>query len=201
MKKLSKLTLAVSAAFGVSFAQYVRASKNAGSKDVKNPDYLLILGCKVEGTEPCEMLKLRINAAADFLRANPNTVAIPCGGIVHDGQSISEAEAIAEGLVSQGIDRSRIILEDKSQTTYENFINAEKIISSRGDIDTAKIAFLSSNFHLLRSSYIAKQTGLRADGVPAPSPKGLYPAAVLREYLVFPLLLMEIRRNSKESRN
>lgn len=197
MKTISKIACGAALAFGASFAGYFKMSKDACRNDVKNPDYLMILGCTVEGDEPCEMLKLRINAAIDFLKENPNTVAIPCGGIVHDGQTVSEAETIAKYLVQAGIDESRIIIENKSQTTYENFINAQKIISEREDSDSATIAFLSSNFHLLRSSYIAKQTGVKALGVPAPSPKGLYFPAVLREYLVFPMLLDEIRRKSK----
>lgn len=199
MKKLNKAISVAALAFGVSFAEYVKMSRNAYGEKVENPDYLMILGCTVDGDEPCEMLKLRINAAIDFLKANPNTIAVPCGGIVHDGQTVSEADTIAKYLISAGIDESRIIVENQSQTTYENFINAKKIISERCDIDSADIAFLSSNFHILRSSYIAKQTNIKAKGVPAPSPKGLYPAALLREYLVFPLLLHEIKQKSKNS--
>lgn len=196
MKKSTKLASAAALAFGVSFAKYVQMSKNAYGEEVVNPDYLMILGCRVEGDEPCEMLKLRINAAAEFLKKNPNTVAIPCGGIVHEDQFVSEADTIAKELIAQGIDESRIIVENESQTTYENFINAKKLISERCDIDKAKIAFLSSNFHILRSSYIAKQVGVKVSGVPAPSPKNLYAAAVLREYLVFPMLLWEIKKKS-----
>lgn len=198
MKKTAKIASAVGLAFGASFAGYFKMSKDACNNEVKNPDYLMILGCTVEGDEPCEMLKLRISAANEFLKENPNTIAIPCGGIVHDGQTVSEADTIAKYLKEAGIDESRIIIENKSQTTYENFINAKKIISERENADNAKIAFLSSNFHLLRSSYIAKQTDVKALGVPAPSPKGLYFPAVLREYLVFPMLLYEIRTKSKK---
>lgn len=196
MKRSSKIASAAALAFGVSFAKYVQMSKNTYGEEVKDPDYLMILGCRVEGEEPCEMLKLRIDAAAEFLKKNPNTVAVPCGGIVHEDQFVSEAETIAKGLVAQGIDPSRIIIENESQTTYENFVNAKRIISERCDINSAKIAFLSSNFHILRSSYIAKQVGVKASGVPAPSPKNLYAAAVLREYLVFPMLLWEIKKKS-----
>lgn len=199
MKTSAKIASVAAAAFGISFAKYVKMSKEAYGGNVKDPDYLMILGCTVEGDQPCEMLKLRMKAAADFLKENPNTIAVPCGGIVHDGQTVSEADTIAKYLVESGIDENRIIIENQSQTTYENFINAKKLISERCDIDKAEIAFLSSNFHILRSSYIAKQTGLKASGVPAPSPKGLYAPALLREYLVFPMLLHEIKQKSKEN--
>lgn len=197
MKTASKIATAAASVFGVSFAWYFKMSKDACRNNVKNPDYLMILGCTVDGDEPCEMLKLRIEAAIDFLKENPNTVAIPCGGIVHDGQTVSEAETIAKYLIKAGIDEKRIIIENKSQTTYENFVNAERIISEREGTKNVSIAFLSSNFHLLRSSYIASKTGVKALGVPAPSPKGLYFPAVVREYLVFPMLLNEMRKKSK----
>ncbi len=178
--------------YSAGFAGYAAAAAAKSRQKAGSPDYLLILGCRVTGEEPSEMLKLRIQAAAEFLSVNPETKAIACGGIVHDDQLVSEAQIIKAGLVAAGIDESRIILEDESQTTYQNFKNASRIISGIPGSENASVAFLTSNFHILRASLICRDCGLEAVGIPAPSPKGKYAASLIREYVVFPLTVGEI---------
>lgn len=134
-------------------------------------DFLLILGCRVRGNEAEETLRMRAEKAADYLKEYPETAAIACGGIVHEDQNISEAQAIEEILVSEGIEKERIIREDKSTTTVENFKNAKKIIEESGDLDSFRLALLSSDFHLMRAKMIAKKAGLDCQTVSAPSPK------------------------------
>ncbi|MBQ7295330.1 MAG: YdcF family protein [Clostridia bacterium] len=151
------------------------------------PDVLLILGCRVKGDTPEETLQMRINKAAEYLKDNKNVVAIACGGIVHDDQTKSEAQAIFEGLTQRGVEAERIILEDKSTTTKENFINAKKIIDSMGD--NLSVAMLSSEFHLLRAELLAKKCGLNVTTVAAPSPKDLRAKNYVRELFCFPELL------------
>lgn len=148
-------------------------------------DYLLILGCRVRGNEAEKTLYMRAEKAAEYLKEHKNTVAIACGGIVHKDQYISEAEAIRGILISKGIEKERIILEDKSTTTVENFLNAKKIIDSLGSFNTERIAFLSSEFHLLRAAFIAKKKAFSCQTVAAPSPKKELLKNYIREYFAF----------------
>ncbi len=152
-------------------------------------DYLLILGCRVRGNEAEETLYMRCEKAAEYLCTHKNTVAVACGGIVHDDQYVSEAQVISEILASKGVEKERIILEDKSRTTVQNFVNARKIIDGRGAFDSDKIAILSSDFHLLRSSVIARKTGLICQTVAAPSPKKELVKNYIREYFCFIILI------------
>lgn len=187
--KLTALTLGtLGAAVGAFFAGEAYASK--GNLDY-DPDFLLILGCRVRGDEPEPTLAMRIQKAAEFLSEHKNTIAICCGGIVHPDQTKSEAEAIKDGLVKDGIEESRILLEDQSTTTKENFSNAKKIIDGMKFQKEPKIAFLSSEFHLMRSLYIAKRTGVAVRSVPAPSPKEQKIKNYIRELLVFPATIAE----------
>lgn len=187
--KLAALTFgAIATAVGAFFAAEAYESK--GNLDYE-PDFLLILGCRVRGDEPEPTLRMRTEKAAEFLAEHKNTIAVCCGGIVHPDQTKSEAEAIKDGLVKAGIEESRILLEDQSTTTKENFSNAKRIIDGFGLQKEPKIAFLSSEFHLMRSLYIARRTGVPVKSVAAPSPKEQKVKNYIRELLVFPATIAE----------
>lgn len=155
------------------------------------PDVLLILGCRVRGTQAEETLMMRIEKAADFLKKNRNTLAVACGGIVHKDQYKSEAQVIFEELTARGIDGSRIMIEDKSRTTAQNFINAKKLVNMS---DGRSVSFLSSEFHLMRAGMIARSVGVRCRSVAAPSPKKERFKNYLREFWAIPLILTDIKR-------
>ena len=191
--KLKTAFLAASAAaftgLCAGFAACEAAAKNGNLSG--EPDFLLILGCRVKGDTPDEMLRLRAKAAAKFLNEHKNVRAICCGGIVHEDQTKSEAQAIKEILLQNGIESERIFLEDKSQTTFENFVNAKKLIDSLKPEKEPVIAFISSEFHLMRASVIASLVGVKASSIPAPSPKKGRALYYVYEGLVFPLLYRE----------
>lgn len=188
MKKSHKVFLNLTfLAASVSISAFISAENKAKNGSCSGePDYLLVLGCRVRGDKPEETLATRIDAAADFLKQHKKTKAICCGGIVHTDQTKSEAQAICEGLLSAGIDASRIILEGRSTTTEENFINAKKIIDELNPDSSPEIAFLSSEFHLLRAGKICERAGVNASSVAAPSPKSKRLKNYARELIVFP---------------
>ena len=176
---------------GALFAA-LEAKASRGSCSEK-PDVLLILGCRVRGEEAEPMLRMRAERAAAFLREHPDVIAIPCGGIVHDDQTKSEAQAIREILLQNGISDSRILLEDQSKTTFENFLNAKGLLEKAG-LSAPQIAVLSSDFHLLRASLIGRLCGVKGETVAAPSPRHEIIKNYLREAAVFPLLPLEYLR-------
>lgn len=162
-----------------TFAE-VKGSKGTAKGD---EDVLLILGCRVRGNTAEDTLVMRSEKAAEYLKENKNIRAIACGGIVHKDQNKSEAQAISEILISKGVEKDRIILEDKSTTTVENFVNAKKIMAQMGENISASL--LSSEFHLLRARLIAKKHGLVCTTVAAPSPKSKKLKNYIREYIAF----------------
>ena len=178
IKAASGLALLGSGAF--SAAEFKASQGNT----TDTPDVLLILGCRVRGEKPEETLQMRIDAAAEYLKKNPTVIAIACGGIVHEDQYKSEAQAISESLVEQGVEIERIILEDKSTTTQENFRNAIEILGKMSE-EKMRVAILSSEHHLLRASLLAKKCGLEVTTIPAPSPKKLLLKNYLREFICF----------------
>jgi len=148
-------------------------------KDVpKNADYLIVLGARVKGTVPSLAFASRINAAAEYLKKNKETIVIASGG-KGPGEDISEAESIRKELVDQGISEARIILEDQSTDTYEN-INFSKRFIPKGE----KLGLVvTNNFHLYRAVSIARDYGLEVHGLPAETPWIAVPKSYSREYL------------------
>ena len=94
-------------------------------------DYIIVLGAAVHGDTPSLSLVERMSAARDYMQTHPQTIAIVSGGQGSD-ENISEAEAMTAWLTDKGIDKSRIIAEDKATSTLENLENSFNIIRQRG---------------------------------------------------------------------
>lgn len=154
-------------------------------------DYLIILGARVKGTEPSLALQYRIDAAADYLKKNPETIAIASGG-QGSGEEISEAAAIKNSLLEAGIQEERILLEDKSTDTVENIKFSKKLISN--DFETGLL--VTNDFHLYRAKSIAKDHGLEVEGLPAETPLIAVPKSYAREYLAITKYYLEKFFNS-----
>lgn len=180
--KLFFSTLAFSA---LAYLPFVISDARKENRD--KCDYLLVLGGDVIGADtPSPQLFERMKAAAVYLAQNPETIAVPCGGCFRKMQKKSEAAIIADYLIEQGIDESRIILEDKSTTTFQNFEFGKKVIENHAGkpISQVKVAFLSSNYHVHRASIIAKRYGIEDCGIVSCKTPGRALPRYLRECVV-----------------
>ena len=128
--------------------------------------YIVVLGAKVDGTEPSVSLSDRIAAAYDYLTENPQVIAILSGGQGAD-EGISEAECMFRKLTAMGIDKDRLWLEDTSTSTWENLQNTLELIAYKTGTRPETIGLLSSEYHLFRASLFAKDCGVEAIGIPA----------------------------------
>lgn len=145
----------------------------------ENADYVVVLGCKVNGTTPSLSLQYRIDAAVEYLKAHPDSQAVLTGG-QGIGEEITEAEAMYHGMVEQGIAGERLLLEKKSTTTKENLEFAKEYIDPEQD----SIVIVSTNFHMYRAVKIAKAAGYRSvEGYSAKNVWYLIPADYIREAL------------------
>ena len=158
VKTLLKLA---ATALGAGAAIFTTKAANIGKQSLNDEfcDVVIILGGKVQGTEPNSDLKIRINKAAEYLKMHPCCIAIATGAKWRKNQDISEAECIKNNLVSQGVEESRIIIEDEATTTYENFEKSLKIIEGL-NIQNPIIGILSNDYHLYRAGMIAGECGI-----------------------------------------
>lgn len=129
-------------------------------------DYLVVLGAGVRGTTPSTILRDRINAAADYLKNNPDVICIVSGG-QGPGEDISEAQCMYDHLTAAGIEAERIWMEDRSTSTGENFRFSLELIEEKTGNRPDAIRVLSSEFHLYRAGMIAEKCGISISGVPA----------------------------------
>ncbi len=146
-------------------------------------DYVIILGCKLDGDKPEEILQTRIDTAVSFLEKYPHAVAICTGGQGSD-EKISESSAIEKALKKAGISQKRILKETTSTNTYENIKNAKTLIEKKSDSADVQIALVTSEYHLYRARYLARLLGFKNPiGVAAKTPSLLFYPNFLREIL------------------
>ena len=130
-------------------------------------DAVIVLGAAVHGDRVTWVLSNRLDTAADYLAAHPDAICVVSGG-QGDGESVTEASAMQKYLVERkGIDPARILVEDKAQNTRENFAFSKAMIEETLG-ESAKIAFVTTDFHVFRAGRVAKKAGIDAEGVAAP---------------------------------
>lgn len=133
-------------------------------------DAVIVLGAGVNGERPSLTLQTRIDQAAEYLKAHPNVPAVLSGG-QGPGEQISEAEAMRRALTAQGIDGNRLLLEDQSTNTAENFqFSGELLRHHDMDPSSAVIGVVTNDFHLFRAEILASREGMSVRGIPAELP-------------------------------
>ena len=165
---------------GTIFALFF-AAKHRSAYD---KEYLIILGCRVfSDASPSPILRARADAAIAFAEAQEAACGkrarfIASGGRGSD-EPVSEARAIADYLVSRGIDPDRILLEERSTDTLEN-LRFSFALTNKKD----PCAFSTSNYHVFRSGIAANRAiKHKAEGIGAPTKWYFWPNAAVREFI------------------
>lgn len=180
LRVLNPIALTI-AAIGLAWVTVLTGCMIAGASS-KPPENVtvVVLGCQVKGTVPSKHLQLRIEKAAEYLKEYPDVPCIASGG-KGDGEDLSEAQVIYNGLVDRGIDPGRIRKEDTSTNTVENLRNSLEII--RENRWEESLAIVTDEYHQFRAGMIAGQLGAKAYAVPAHSPWYSFSAYYARELL------------------
>ncbi len=129
-------------------------------------DALIVLGAAVHGDRVTWVLSNRLDTAYDYAVEHPKTVLVVSGG-QGDGESVTEASAMARYLSQRGLDAGRILLEDRAESTAENFAFSKAIIDEAVGPDAA-IGFVTTRFHVFRAGRVARKEGIAARGIGAP---------------------------------
>ena len=155
-------------------------------------DYIIILGCSIDkrgGLLP--LLKGRVNRAIRYawkqeIATGKALKYVPSGG-QGPNEIMSEGSAMAFYLMSHGAEDYEVIPEKESRNTYENFKCSKKIID--GITPDPKVAFATTNYHMLRSGILARKAGLDAEGIAGDTKWYFWPNGFIREF--FGILVLE----------
>lgn len=145
------------AAVAVCLPLTVNMIRYADYKTNEGAETVIVLGCKVKGSSPSKYLYDRCAAAAEYLKSNPQAVAILSGGQGAD-EDISEAQCMENVLLEMGIEKSRLIQENKSTSTSENLSFSSQIIEERQL--SREVLVVTNEFHEYRASLICKRLDL-----------------------------------------
>lgn len=166
----------------------------AGSHDQVSgqPSVMIVLGCQVRPDGPSILLQDRIDEAAAYLLDHPEVTVVASGGQGPD-EPMSEARAIRDALVEQGVEAERILLEEASHNTVQN-LRYSKALLEEEHIDTSGgVLVVSNGFHLARVRMLAERCGfgqvstLAAPESHLPSRLAMYirePLALVKSFLL-----------------
>lgn len=129
---------------------------------VDNIDTMIVLGAKVNGTEISNTLKLRLDKAIEYYNKHKSVNIIVSGGQGND-ENITEALAMKNYLISNGVNSNNIIEENKATTTLENIIYSKKILDNMNN--KGKVLIVTSDYHLFRGRLIASILGIENEGI------------------------------------
>lgn len=152
----------------------------------ENADYLIVLGAQVYKDGPSNVLRFRLDKAAEYLNENKETKCIVSGGQGYN-EPFSEAEGMSEYLVSKGIPEERILLEKESMSTRENMRFSREMMEEDDavpDHEARSVCIVTNDFHMFRALQTAEAEGLEnVSGLSAGSVRLFLPNNLLREYM------------------
>ncbi len=139
-------------------------------------DAAIVLGLALENGKPVPDLLARLDTARNYLEKYPEALLILTGGNAEEA-GLTEAAVMADLLTEQGVPANRLIIEDRAETTKENFRYLTGMISK-----DEPVVMISSNYHMDRAVRIASEEGFtHVLRLPAPSGFFAYGANMLSE--------------------
>ena len=156
------------------------------------PAVMIVLGCQVKPWGPSILLQDRIDEAAAYLLDHPEVTVVASGGQGPD-EPMSEARAIRDALVEQGVEEERILLEEASHNTVQNLRYSRALLEEEGIDTSGGVLVVSNGFHLARVRMLAARCGfgqvstLAAPESHLPSRLAMYirePLALVKSFLL-----------------
>lgn len=168
--------------------------KAARQKPRYDKDFIIILGCSIDkrgGLYP--LLRGRVNRAVRFAWEQEIATGKPLKYVPSGGQGkneiMSEGSAMEMYLLAHGAEDDEVFPEKSSKNTEENMRFSKALIDSLQP--GARVAFATTNYHMLRSGILARMAGMDAEGIAGDTKWYFWPNGFVRE--IFAILKMHVR--------
>ncbi|OLT45431.1 hypothetical protein BJF85_18825 [Saccharomonospora sp. CUA-673] len=153
---------------------------------VRRPvDFVVVLGAGLlEGRRVPPLLASRLDRGRQVLDAERakgrHTMMVTSGG-QGPNEDVPEAQAMADYLISHGVRRDSILLEDRSRTTWENLTYSKTLMQEhRPDF---RCVVVTNNYHVMRAALIARKAKLNGHVIGSPTAWYFWPSATIREFI------------------
>ena len=130
-------------------------------------DALIVLGARIQPDgQMSHALQYRCETALKYWQEGLARPIFLCGGQC-TMDPCPEAGVMKAFFLQNGVPEKCLIVEDQSTNTIQNLRNAKAIMEERG---YACAAMITSDYHLTRALWIARDVGIHVWGIAAPSP-------------------------------
>ena len=140
----------------------------SGESDAGPADAAVVLGAAVANGAPTPVFKERIQHAINLYKARKVRVLVLTGG-VGAGDTLAESEVARGYCLARGVAPQDIAIETRSRSTYENLVQARRVLDARG---LQRSLIVSDPLHMRRAVTEARDVGI--DAYPSPTPTSRY---------------------------
>lgn len=136
--------------------------------DSSPADAAIVLGAAIWDRHPSPVFQERINHAVTLYHTGVVQSIIFTGG-VGAGESYAESEVARDYAIREGVSAGHIHIETSSRTTYQNLVEAERVVDQQG---WGRVLIVSDPLHMRRAIVMARDLGM--DAHPSPTPTTRY---------------------------
>ncbi len=121
-------------------------------------DAVIVLGAGIKGEKIGNNLQNRLDTALEYHKKNPNAVIVVSGG-KGPYEDITEALAMERYLLQNGVPQEKIIKEERSTSTEENFAFSKEVLDSHFE-NGYTAAYITNGFHIYRAGCMGEAQGI-----------------------------------------
>ncbi|MEM5276406.1 YdcF family protein [Cupriavidus taiwanensis] len=164
------------------FFHFIHQSISESAPKATAARAIIILGSGTPHCAASPTLLARLDEGMTVARQWPAALVVVSGGRDFLRQC-READIMADYLTAHGLASDRLIREEQSTSTEENMRYSRRLLEQRGVRAVDPLVVVTSDFHLMRATWIARKAGFVAVvGAAAATPLYLRYNAWLREY-------------------
>lgn len=123
------------------------------SKQLPKADAAIVLGAALWNDKPSPALKERLDYALMLYKQGNFERFILSGGLDHNGSTLTEAQGMRAYLMSKGVPKDKLIVENHAKSTYENLLYSHTIVRK---LNVESILIVTHDFHAARAEEIAR---------------------------------------------